>query len=83
MRTVVLLLAGSLWAAPDEPAIRLPDASEAKKAPEGAVVVRLTATGDILVDRDGKPARVTLEGLAEWLGKEIEQIGRASCRERV
>lgn len=66
MRRAALLALSSL-ALSGEPEVRLPAASEARKPVEGATAVNLTADGLILVERDGKTVRVSLEQLALWL----------------
>jgi biopolymer transport protein ExbD len=63
MRWAVLLALAPLALA-GEPEVRLPAASEAKRPVAGAMAVNLTADGLILVDRDGKSERVSLEQLA-------------------
>lgn len=50
-----------------EPEIRLPSASEAGKPAEGAAVVNLTSDGLVLMDKEGKPERLSLDLLAERL----------------
>jgi biopolymer transport protein ExbD len=72
MRWPVLLLAA--LAAAGEPAVRLPQASEAAKAPpDGAVAVHLGPEGEILVDRDGTTGSVSLDQLATWLRARAEK----------
>lgn len=75
---LLLLLPFAALAAGEEPAVRLPSASMAKKATaDGAAVVVLTGDGRILVDRDGRPGEVSLDQLAEWLRAEGERFDAA------
>ncbi len=67
MRRAALLLPLASLVAANDPEISLPAASEATKPVTGATAVDLTADGQILVERDGKAVRVSLEQLALWL----------------
>jgi biopolymer transport protein ExbD len=75
MRRAALLALASLAAA-TEPEVRLPAASEARKPADGTTAIHLTADGLILVERDGKQERVSLEQLALWLRDRKAAFGK-------
>ncbi len=61
------LLALACLAGAGEPDVRLPAASEARKPAEGAAIIRLTADGLVVVDRDGKLEPLSLDQVSRWL----------------
>jgi len=66
MRRAALLAFACLAAAGDAE-VRLPVASEATKPADGAALIHLNAEGLVVVDKDGKPAALSLDQLKGWL----------------